>query len=257
MSVTQVVALEQNGPYEPMDISAAELLWAKHRMENGFVNNGKSRLVKVGGNTKIGFEAATLSLSAGAIAENGLCVNSKTCESICVVNASGRGRFNSVRHARDTMTTFLLNEPEAFGAILKRDLLSCVKRGVEFVRLNVNSDVAFEKIFPWLAEINIKMYDYSKRINRVGQVMPNYKVTYSVTQFTAESVIRRILAKGNNVAAVFAVKKHDTPDNWRGMPVLDGDITDVRYTDLPGHIVGLSAKGKLKGLKTHPLILEV
>ncbi len=257
MSVADVIKLERGGPYLPADLKQSEQLWAAHRAANGFVANGKSTLIKVGGNTKIGFEAATLSLSAGAIAENGLCVNSKTCESICVVNASGRGRFNSVRHSRDTMTTFLLANPEAFAAILKRDLLACIKRGVEFVRLNVNSDVAWEKVFPWIADLDIKAYDYSKRINRIGQVMPNYKVTYSVTQFTAESVIKRILARGDNVAAVFAVKKHSTPDVWRGMPVLDGDVSDVRYTDLPGHIVGLSAKGKLKGMKSHPLILEV
>lgn len=260
MSVLDVINLQNNGPYLPGDIQLAEKEFASIREELGFSANGKTRLLKLGGNQKIGEEALTLSLTAGAKADSGLCVNSSTCEDICVVNESIRGQWSIVRNARLSMTKLLLSDPHSFGALLKRDLIAYEKKGINYARLNVNSDVAWEKVFPWIADFNIKFYDYTKVLSRVsgngGQVLPNYRVTYSATKQTRDALIRRLTLEGAAVTVVFPIKKHEVPNSHLGISVVDGDATDIRYDDA-GVVVGLAAKGKLKGKVNHPLVRNV
>jgi len=38
------------------------------------------------------------------------------------------------------------------------------------------------------------------------------------------------------------------PETWRGIPVINGDESDLRFTDPVGVIVGLRAKGDAKKL---------
>jgi hypothetical protein len=45
-----------------------------------------------------------------------------------------------------------------------------------------------------------------------------------------------------NIAAVFKT----VPATYMGLPVIDGDETDLRFLDPKGVIVGLKAKGKAK-----------
>lgn len=257
MTAKNIIELERNGPYCPSDLKQAEQEWAEHRRSNGFAADGKNRIIKLGGNTKIGLDAGTLTMSAGANTEYGLCVNSKSCESVCVVNKAGRGRFDSIAHARATISSFLITNPVGFATILHRDLKFYAGKGLKFARLNVNSDAAHELLFPWIETIPIDFYDYTKRINRVGQVLSNYRTTYSATAYTSEATIRRIISRGDTVTMVFPVKKCDIPSEWRGVAVYDGDKNDVRYNDLSGTIIGLSAKGKLKNMKNHPLLIGV
>ena len=49
---------------------------------------------------------------------------------------------------------------------------------------------------------------------------------------------------------VFRAKKHNLPKEFEGMPVLNGDIHDMRFKDQPGHWVFLKAKGAAKHDKT-------
>jgi hypothetical protein len=51
-----------------------------------------------------------------------------------------------------------------------------------------------------------------------------------------------ILNKGGNVAAVFRV----VPPFSFSVPVVDGDLSDLRFLDPAGVVVGLKAKGKAK-----------
>ncbi len=52
-----------------------------------------------------------------------------------------------------------------------------------------------------------------------------------------------MLSNGINVAVVF---KDKLPAEFLGFPVIDGDISDTRFLDSQGVIVGLKAKGKAK-----------
>ena len=47
-----------------------------------------------------------------------------------------------------------------------------------------------------------------------------------------------------SVAVVF--RDVYTSDTWRGIPVVDGDKDDLRFTDPKSHIVKLYAKGAAK-----------
>jgi hypothetical protein len=46
---------------------------------------------------------------------------------------------------------------------------------------------------------------------------------------------------------VFDVPKHALPATHLGIRVIDGDLSDYRYGDPQGVIVGLAAKGAAKG----------
>jgi hypothetical protein len=65
------------------------------------------------------------------------------------------------------------------------------------------------------------------------------------------------LARGRNVAVVFSTKRGEPlPQSWQGFTVVDGDLSDLRFLDVPpasppgilpfGIIIGLRAKGRAK-----------
>lgn len=258
MSAIELIKLEQNGPYFPSDLKEAEKVYAEYRAAFGFKPNGKQPMVKVGDNPKTKDKIGTLTLFAGS--KEGLCTNSSLCEDVCVVNKSVRAtHYQPVKQSRIMLMTFLLEKPEHFAAILKRDLLKNVNKNVQFYRLNTNSDVAWEKVFPWIEEIDAKFYDYTKRLARVsktdGNVLNNYRLTYSATSKTGNNLVRRLVSSGVAVTAVFPVAKGNLPQTFLEIPVLNGDDNDNRYFDKG--IVGLSAKGKLKKNKNHPLLVKV
>ena len=58
------------------------------------------------------------------------------------------------------------------------------------------------------------------------------------------NVIKAIQA-GYNIAVVFDNKK-PMPETFMGLPVINGDETDLRFLDNTNSIVGLKAKGPAK-----------
>ena len=54
--------------------------------------------------------------------------------------------------------------------------------------------------------------------------------------------MEQALSNGMNVAAVF----NELPSEWMGLPVIDGDLNDLRFKDPRPCIVGLLAKGSAK-----------
>ena len=52
--------------------------------------------------------------------------------------------------------------------------------------------------------------------------------------------------RGHNVAIVYrdkATVQRAVAQGWNGYPVIDGDVSDMRHLDPPGHVVALYAKG--------------
>jgi hypothetical protein len=49
---------------------------------------------------------------------------------------------------------------------------------------------------------------------------------------------------GSNLAVIFRTKK--LPEFFMGLPVINGDETDLRFIDQSQVVVGLYAKGKMK-----------
>jgi hypothetical protein len=252
MSLT--FALEKAGPYDPHpDTGEALHMWRAWRHMYGITSAG-TLWTEPTVQPKTGLnERWTLSLNLTAGRDN-LCVNTSTCEDTCVTHQSFRARTDQVRRSREMRTQFLVQHPPQFGAVLLHEAQRALRKHPDaMARPNCNQDVAWERVFPWLADV-LPMYDYTKRIDRVGWVAPQYRVTYSATSVTRASAVRRIVDRGDTVTMVFPVRKHEMPATWLGIPVVDGDVTDDRFADPAGVIVGLSPKGKLRGVTTHPLI---
>jgi hypothetical protein len=136
-------------------------------------------------------------------------------------------------------------------------------------RLNGTSDLAFEKyevvrngqlfrnIFTAFPEVTF--YDYTKILGRKVAEIPNYSLTFSAADGNDNDVAKAI-TQGYNVATVFGIKKTlPMPETYMGIPVFNGDESDLRFLDPKGVIVGLYAKGKAKkdetGFVKYPTIM--
>ena len=72
--------------------------------------------------------------------------------------------------------------------------------------------------------------------------------------------VKKAIKQGYNVATVFGLKKTEPmPDQYMGLPVFNGDESDLRFLDPEGVVVGLYAKGKAKkdttGFVKYPTIM--
>lgn len=177
------------------------------------------------------------------------------CAKACL-NSAGRGKFSNVQLARRRKTNLFFEDPQKFTQDLAIDLAKINNKAVKenktiFVRLNGTSDINFEKLLNRYLNINfaqfpaLKFYDYTKDKNKALEYSTNekrekYRITYSRSEKDTENDIKTLLNNGVNVAAVFA---KDLPDTYLGFPVINGDLTDLRFNDQLGVIVGLKAKG--------------
>ncbi len=147
-------------------------------------------------------------------------------------------------------TRLLARDPARFFDLLAADLARAHARadrlGVPLVcRLNVVSDVPFEREFPELFTSfpRVQFMDYTKDVVRVlnPKRPPNYHLTFSRSERN-ESECRRVLEAGGNVAVVF--RRPPFPRTLWGYPVINGDRNDLRFLDPSPSIIGLKAKGK-------------
>jgi hypothetical protein len=178
------------------------------------------------------------------------------------LNSAGRGAFSNVQSARESKTKLFFNNPELFFALLILDIIAlkskAAKEGlIPAVRLNGTSDIAYEEIsffyedtfYANIFELfsDIQFYDYSKRAKRVYSKLPNnYHLTLSYSEARpsyAKGIVKAAHDTGTNIAVVF---NGALPKTFKGLPVIDGDDSDVRFFDDKGVIVGLKAKGKAK-----------
>jgi hypothetical protein len=125
------------------------------------------------------------------------------------------------------------------------------------MRLNVLSDVPWELVTPWLFDHfrGLQFYDYTKV---PGRITPsNYDLTFSLSgeDDNREWALEEINDRGRKVAVVFVGHKREgdrwepvntrgwrgeeviaeipLPHEFMGLPVVDGDVSDVRPYDHP------------------------
>lgn len=199
-----------------------------------------------------------------------LCPNAGSCVASCL-NTAGRGGIpmssyagrafaNNVQHGRYKRTHLYRTNPEAFRAKLEREMqivadwAASLSLSVSF-RLNGTSDVHWESTFPGLRiPAGAVRYDYTKSwLLAYRGTVDGVRYTYSLDvdgfgdPTHREQLALRVLRTGGNVAVVFNTRKgKPVPATWRGFPVVDGDETDLRHMDPPGHVVALRAKGKAR-----------
>lgn len=182
------------------------------------------------------------------------------CTSVCL-NTAGRGAMNSVQKARRNKTILYKENRGLFMENTRLDILALERKAkrmgfIPCVRLNGTSDVRHHSLvvpstgMTLMEEFHdIQFYDYTKDFKKMGDYLmgnlrTNYHLTFSHDGDTNWLECQGILAHGGNVAVVF---RSELPAEWRGYPVIDGDLHDLRFLDPKGaYIVGLKAKGRAK-----------
>lgn len=215
--------------------------------------NGKLNLLAVGTNAKTSKgdseEALTaiMYLAPHTMSGHDVCpASSEGCRNVCLVSA-GRGAMTSVQQARIRKTNLFFEDREVFLETLNKDITIfkeyCDYVSLQgYVRLNGTSDIKWEDYLDFTGYPSLRFYDYTKIVGRDIVEIPNYRLTFSRSENTTDEDIHQSLGLGNNVAVVF----DELPETYLDYPVIQGDLSDLRWEDPPGVIVGLKAKGKAR-----------
>jgi len=174
------------------------------------------------------------------------------CRLACLYTA-GRGRFQATKDARIKKTHWFKNDRAGFLEQLAWDIAALVRKAkrmnlIPAVRLNGTSDLPWENFGIMFAFPDVQFYDYTKNPKRAiayaqGKMPSNYHLTFSRSEDNGAKA--ELMAQlGVNVAAVFSSK--NLPPTYYGVPVVNGDESDLRFLDKRGCVVGLYAKGKAK-----------
>ena len=216
---------------------------------------------------KYGYKTAVLYLAPAGLAfqalgiEGTMCAMSAAagCEGPCL-NTAGRGQFDAIQNARINKTIYFLLDRIGFMQHLAHEIRGFVDRTraegyIPLVRLNGTQDHRWENepveldgvTYPNLMALfpDVQFYDYTKLANRRG-IPANYDLTFSYSGLPGfQPFVARALATGMRVAVVFR-DRESIPAQFMGLPVVDGDDSDLRPLDPPGSIVALYAKGRAK-----------
>ena len=212
---------------------------------------------------KYGIKTAILYLMPAKQGGTQLCPMAKTagCEKACLFTA-GRGAMNSVMLSRLRKTLYFNQYRELFMQQLHNELIreraKAKRKGYKLiVRLNGTSDIRWENIaVSGYANImqalpDIQYYDYSKLANR-RNVPANYDITFSYSGVEAyQPFVQKAIANGERIAVVFRDRSIveamlANGETFLGLPVIDGDNSDIRHIEPKGVIVALYAKGKAR-----------
>ncbi len=209
---------------------------------------------------KMGYMTFILHLAPSDLSGYNTCpMASEGCRSACL-NTAGRGGMfkkgettNAIQKARIRKTKMFFENRNEFMIQLLDDIRAGIRKAeregfIPVFRLNGTSDIRWENVevngFPNIMSIfpNIQFYDYTKLSNR-RNLPANYHLTFSRSESNEQDI--PFLLPNHllyNVAVVFDV----LPETYKGIPVVNGDDTDLRFLDPKGVIVGLKAKGKAK-----------
>ena len=171
------------------------------------------------------------------------------CFELCLKSA-GRGRFNNVVNARNNKSNFYNNDYDLFMTLLRYELelhiMNCKKNNVNpSARLNVLSDIPYEKTDIFNEYEEIYFYDYTKRANRLEACnrINNYKLMFSYSGRDAYlNQVSKALDFSNPIAVVF---RNTFPKYFLGREVFDGDLSDIDNSTKYNKVIGLKAKGSL------------
>jgi len=183
------------------------------------------------------------------------------CALPCLFSA-GRGAMSSVMLSRLRKTLYFLQHRQAFMSQLAKEIgqlehkAKC--KGFKLlVRLNGTSDIRWESI-PVNGAQNVmslypgvQFYDYTKIANR-RNIPANYDLTFSYSGAPEyQPLVKRAIASGERIAVVFRNRAIvdemlANGDQFLGLPMVDGDDTDIRHVDPKNAVVALYAKGKAR-----------
>jgi len=212
--------------------------------------------VKVIKGNRYGFRTAILYLAPYNLSGVNVCAMAAIaqCHKPCLHKA-GRGAMTSVQVARLRKTLFWQQYPEQALAMMHREIALLQARAERdgwtlLIRLNGTSDIRWENYGLIQAFPGVQFYDYTKLANRKN-VPANYDLTYSYSGVAAFLPYVQIAkANGMRIAVVFRNRAMveaalANGQKFIGLPLVDGDDSDIRHLDPHGTAVALYAKGKL------------
>jgi hypothetical protein len=181
------------------------------------------------------------------------------CKEACL-NTAGRGGIfkkgettNTIQEARKRKTDLFLNDRATFMELLVKDIQAFVRKCERLgkkpcIRLNGTSDIQWElipvdnyaNIFEMFSDV--QFYDYTKIPTRKVSHIKNYHLTWSYSEAN-DKYARLFEQVPYNKAVVF---HGGLPSIFKGMKVIDGDTTDMRFLDKANRVIGLKAKGKAR-----------
>jgi len=179
------------------------------------------------------------------------------CAASCLESA-GCGVFSNVIAGRKAKAEWFESDRDSFLEQLHKELDNfqrlCDRQGVMgAVRLNVLSDVPWEKLGVPQRHPNLFFYDYSKLSARLGKTPDNYRLMFSYSGAAKyKKHVTRALSADVPISVVF---RGDMPAQFLGRPVIDGDRSDLLNVMAGPVIVGLVAKGKAK-TETGPFVVD-
>lgn len=194
------------------------------------------------------------------------------CRATCLVFSGSNVKQTYNTEVKQASAAALIRYPNEFLRVLHESIRVFREKAEysghqSYVRLNVYSDVPWERVAPWLfSDKKHHSYDYTKLPGR--KTPENYDLTFSFSGSNWPFVVSE-LRRGRRAAVVFFMP--DSPEmrriskgelseeqyakvkaairrqyyagqKWYGLPIVDGDIDDVRPRD-PGQCwVGLTWK---------------
>lgn len=198
-----------------------------------------------------------------------VCPWAGACVAACVLWFAGRTVMKNVRDAMIARARWFFSDRPAFLAALAREIEALVRAAdragaVPVVRLNVASDIVWERVAPELLARfpGVRFFDYTKAPPRARPTTPaNYTLTHSFHERMTLADVAEALSMGRNIAVVFDSIYHPQRERFGALPsrvvftdgsgakiecpVICGDAHDVRLTELDGRgvVVGLAGKG--------------
>lgn len=180
------------------------------------------------------------------------------CEKPCLFKA-GRGAMSNVMLSRLRKTLYFNQYRDQFMHQLHNELIreraKAERKGYKLiVRLNGTSDIRWENIAVsgytniMQALPDLTYYDYTKLANRKN-IPSNYDLTFSYSGVpTYAPYVAKAVANGERIAVVFrdraiVERMLANGETFLGLPIVDGDNTDIRHLEPKGVIVALYAKG--------------
>ena len=171
-----------------------------------------SKLAKVPGVRGSGWILRGLAIAPADVGGREVCTwRSAGCSRACNGLFSGGNNMPNTRRAMIERKIYFFENREEFKAQLVEELYGLQRKadreGMRIaVRLNVSSDIVWERIFPELFGMfpGIRFYDYTKGALRHRPELPaNYALSHSVCETSSFADLRDALDNGRNIVAAF------------------------------------------------------
>lgn len=181
------------------------------------------------------------------------------CAHDCLTYSGLAQVYSSVNQARQRKTDWYMTDRVGFLEQLRRELSNfdklCIKQNVKgVVRLNVLSDVQWEKHEIPQEFSNLYFYDYTKLPYRFGRTPDNYDLMFSYSGAPKyQTSVRKALQTDVPMTVVF---RGGFPQMFKGREVIDGDKSDLFNVKQRGKIVGLKLKGNEAQSSNSPFIVD-